>query len=159
MQHRVRSMCREQSCTLQVWAAIFWSHLWRNGNTVCRCYAPTTFCGSALRPPGTVLDGVDYLLGVIAPGAPADVRAADDPRLMGAIVAGFDADPRLAVVAAALLRRTGDYTPTPLSVLAVPLLPALDALDVDEELHLLALVRSEERRVGKECRSRWSPYH
>ena len=31
-------------------------------------------------------------------------------------------------------------------------------------LHLLAgvdkpLTRSEERRVGKECRSRWSPYH
>ena len=24
---------------------------------------------------------------------------------------------------------------------------------------LLNLVRSEERRVGKECRSRWSPYH
>ena len=23
----------------------------------------------------------------------------------------------------------------------------------------LALWRSEERRVGKECRSRWSPYH
>src|SRR2546422_174232 len=23
----------------------------------------------------------------------------------------------------------------------------------------LASVRSEERRVGKECRSRWSPYH
>ena len=23
----------------------------------------------------------------------------------------------------------------------------------------LSLVRSEERRVGKECRSRWSPYH
>ena len=23
----------------------------------------------------------------------------------------------------------------------------------------VALVRSEERRVGKECRSRWSPYH
>ena len=23
----------------------------------------------------------------------------------------------------------------------------------------LGLVRSEERRVGKECRSRWSPYH
>ena len=22
-----------------------------------------------------------------------------------------------------------------------------------------ALLRSEERRVGKECRSRWSPYH
>src|SRR2546423_1725149 len=24
---------------------------------------------------------------------------------------------------------------------------------------LVALERSEERRVGKECRSRWSPYH
>src|SRR5256885_17270719 len=23
----------------------------------------------------------------------------------------------------------------------------------------ISLVRSEERRVGKECRSRWSPYH
>jgi len=25
--------------------------------------------------------------------------------------------------------------------------------------HEAALMRSEERRVGKECRSRWSPYH
>ena len=24
---------------------------------------------------------------------------------------------------------------------------------------MLAMARSEERRVGKECRSRWSPYH
>ena len=24
---------------------------------------------------------------------------------------------------------------------------------------LVYLLRSEERRVGKECRSRWSPYH
>ena len=24
---------------------------------------------------------------------------------------------------------------------------------------LSSVVRSEERRVGKECRSRWSPYH
>ena len=27
--------------------------------------------------------------------------------------------------------------------------------DVAEKLN----IRSEERRVGKECRSRWSPYH
>ena len=26
-------------------------------------------------------------------------------------------------------------------------------------LHSTELERSEERRVGKECRSRWSPYH
>ena len=24
---------------------------------------------------------------------------------------------------------------------------------------VVLIVRSEERRVGKECRSRWSPYH
>jgi len=29
----------------------------------------------------------------------------------------------------------------------------------DEELETGRLPRSEERRVGKECRSRWSPYH
>ena len=41
-----------------------------------------------------------------------------------------------------------------------------DAWDVDSKLELamdalhdLGEVRSEERRVGKECRSRWSPYH
>ena len=28
-----------------------------------------------------------------------------------------------------------------------------------EQPHLILLDRSEERRVGKECRSRWSPYH
>ena len=26
-------------------------------------------------------------------------------------------------------------------------------------LDMKDLIRSEERRVGKECRSRWSPYH
>ena len=26
-------------------------------------------------------------------------------------------------------------------------------------LMILMFIRSEERRVGKECRSRWSPYH
>ena len=31
--------------------------------------------------------------------------------------------------------------------------PAMDTRYSEEE------VRSEERRVGKECRSRWSPYH
>src|SRR2546427_3294851 len=29
----------------------------------------------------------------------------------------------------------------------------------DDTQHPLVLARSEERRVGKECRSRWSPYH
>ena len=31
--------------------------------------------------------------------------------------------------------------------------------DPDEEQEIRIRSRSEERRVGKECRSRWSPYH
>ena len=27
------------------------------------------------------------------------------------------------------------------------------------EMEIILIDRSEERRVGKECRSRWSPYH
>ena len=33
------------------------------------------------------------------------------------------------------------------------------AIAQDEHDWLPEEVRSEERRVGKECRSRWSPYH
>ena len=48
-----------------------------------------------------------------------------------------------------LLDAVLDYLPSPLDI------PAIKGIDpkTDEE------VRSEERRVGKECRSRWSPYH
>src|SRR3989454_11252017 len=45
----------------------------------------------------------------------------------------------------------------PLAVDAVEVLRGRDRLA--HGLALLGDVRSEERRVGKECRSRWSPYH
>src|SRR3712207_9515634 len=32
-------------------------------------------------------------------------------------------------------------------------------IDEDRTAILQGAIRSEERRVGKECRSRWSPYH
>ena len=35
----------------------------------------------------------------------------------------------------------------------------LPALRVLKQSDIFELLRSEERRVGKECRSRWSPYH
>ena len=39
-------------------------------------------------------------------------------------------------------------------------IPALEAQLKDVENGIDNIVkRSEERRVGKECRSRWSPYH
>ena len=34
-----------------------------------------------------------------------------------------------------------------------------DEVEVLVEAALSIGIRSEERRVGKECRSRWSPYH
>ena len=35
----------------------------------------------------------------------------------------------------------------------------VDLANFDEEMLKQITTRSEERRVGKECRSRWSPYH
>ena len=35
----------------------------------------------------------------------------------------------------------------------------LDGTLTDSSEGITKSVRSEERRVGKECRSRWSPYH
>ena len=101
-------------------------------------------------------DGVDYLLGVVAPGMPADALGADEPRLVRALVAGFDADPVLAAAAGAVLRRTGDYTPTPLSVLAVPLLPELDTLDAAEELQLLARYALDRLLPDQDRRGEWN---
>ena len=41
----------------------------------------------------------------------------------------------------------------------IPLCDRLPSLDSELLLRAEAALRSEERRVGKECRSRWSPYH
>src|SRR5256885_6916916 len=78
-----------------------------------------------------------------------------------------------------------DYKVTGVQTCALPIFRNLDGLGRVERRHLnlaaerggrevhrnlaeqvqavaakkLVLLRSEERRVGKECRSRWSPYH
>ena len=36
---------------------------------------------------------------------------------------------------------------------------AAEKVDEKPRVKLAEVSRSEERRVGKECRSRWSPYH
>ena len=40
-------------------------------------------------------------------------------------------------------------------------IPSAEQADLQDNIKPLmkVLTRSEERRVGKECRSRWSPYH
>ena len=42
---------------------------------------------------------------------------------------------------------------------ASPSQSPISHIDVSTSRYRLLLDRSEERRVGKECRSRWSPYH
>ena len=56
-------------------------------------------------------------------------------------------------------RAPGAYA-AELVVPASALVPKPDTLDWAQASGLMLTgVRSEERRVGKECRSRWSPYH
>ena len=56
-----------------------------------------------------------------------------------------------------------DYSISPKLLLASPRLPACSsrsaAFGSMRTPSWPSLLRSEERRVGKECRSRWSPYH
>ena len=46
-----------------------------------------------------------------------------------------------------------------LEVNETELLRAMYEASYNENIYAVILDRSEERRVGKECRSRWSPYH
>src|SRR2546427_290185 len=40
-----------------------------------------------------------------------------------------------------------------------PVTSGVDGLPRTQAAGIRSIIRSEERRVGKECRSRWSPYH
>src|SRR5256885_13242023 len=58
----------------------------------------------------------------------------------------------------------GKYAGVELRAKGDPVLYLKDAPGISRELRRqmidgLGVLRSEERRVGKECRSRWSPYH
>ena len=71
------------------------------------------------------------------------------------------------LVVVAILARRLNTAPSILLVIAgiaLALAPDLPRIELAPELVLLGILppliyRSEERRVGKECRSRWSPYH
>ena len=65
-----------------------------------------------------------------------------------------------------LLRLKGNFTHVTIGIAySIPIFPStlIGAFFVPVNLSLTVAntytVRSEERRVGKECRSRWSPYH
>jgi len=42
---------------------------------------------------------------------------------------------------------------------AMEILAEVFRINLEEVEDMISIARSEERRVGKECRSRWSPYH
>ena len=77
--------------------------------------------------------------------------------LRGAIGAGRDRLVELAVVdageGAVLIDDAGD------GIRERRMADAVEHDGADGDLAGIGLSRSEERRVGKECRSRWSPYH
>src|SRR2546422_11685629 len=71
------------------------------------------------------------------------------------------AEPLLSALLAAVPPSTlSDTLPVTVPAVEVTLTVTLPlALYVIVGALIAAVVRSEERRVGKECRSRWSPYH
>src|SRR2546426_7390980 len=89
-------------------------------------------------------DGPDFF---IAPHAPLP---ADTVRFVGEAVALVIAETP-AAAKDGVARVSVDYEPLPAVTATV------DAVAADAPL--VWKERSEERRVGKECRSRWSPYH
>ena len=70
-----------------------------------------------------------------------------------------DDDPAVCRMLGAVLSEAG-YAPAEVAsagaLFGLPAAPAPDVVILD---WVLPDGRSEERRVGKECRSRWSPYH
>ena len=86
-------------------------------------------------------------------------------RILVPLLSKNEATDRIVALAAQMVRsRNGNVEL--LAVLEVPFTLPLDARVEDDEKDALdsldcaeSVARSEERRVGKECRSRWSPYH
>ena len=106
----------------------------------------------------------------------ASVEQRDDPALRGKPLAVGGQPDRRGVVAAASYEARAFGVHSAMSMAkAVRLCPSLVIVPPDfaryraasqavfsifrEVTPLVEPLRSEERRVGKECRSRWSPYH
>ena len=58
-----------------------------------------------------------------------------------------------------LLKEIAELEKTPQGAYNIRRNGALDSRNSTANIEITTKTRSEERRVGKECRSRWSPYH
>src|SRR5215216_2652253 len=95
--------------------------------------------------PITVLIVDDHV--VVRQGVRAALEAREAFTVVGEAESGAEA-----------IRRVADVVPD--VVLMDLLMPDIDGVEATRQIkHLSPRPRSEERRVGKECRSRWSPYH
>ena len=56
-------------------------------------------------------------------------------------------------------RKASDGALTPFQAVCTALAATVGTGNIAGVAGAIAIGRSEERRVGKECRSRWSPYH
>ena len=92
---------------------------------------------------GTIASKIDYKTGAVAPAFSAAELHAAIPELSS--VANIKTKMLFNIL-------SEDMTPGHWQTIARE---AADALNNGSE----GVIRSEERRVGKECRSRWSPYH
>src|SRR5215510_8889687 len=116
-----------------------------------------------LAPDALVTDVVSTKSAIVARAEAANVRFVGGHPMAGREVGGFDAaraelfSGRPWVVVPASTARYGDRERIEAFVEACGGVPvAMSAQDHDTAV---AAIRSEERRVGKECRSRWWPYH
>ena len=99
---------------------------------------------------------------------PVRVLVIDDSALMRKLIPRIlERDTGIEVVGTAIdgnfgLKKIEDLAP---HVVTLDLeMPGLNGIDTLKQIMRrwrlpVIVVRSEERRVGKECRSRWSPYH
>ena len=105
------------------------------------------FCRNALTSLGCTVEGQDETWTVTAPSFRLDLEREVDLIEEVARMYGMDRiEPALPVVR----KRLEDLDKAD---------PAFAFLQRVRDWGRGALLRSEERRVGKECRSRWSPYH
>src|SRR5690242_21676179 len=83
----------------------------------------------------------------------------DTANSIATVVATKVLTPGQAVLMAAVTNLIGALWGTAVAVTIAKGLIDIHVVDVGPQLLVCALLRSEERRVGKECRSRWSQKH
>src|SRR5574343_918774 len=113
-----------------------------------------------------MLSNYKLTIGSVNIGLPMDVSLSDTPPLNKRRYGGVLPEERQRLRRAKLIEGAievfgtkGFHTATVREICVAAHLTERYFYESFKTLSQLFLARSEERRVGKECRSRWSPYH